>query len=276
MTRFVVLSLGIVLGSPIPSPGQSSSLPATKAPAATDSDEGRPLVRPYQPIEIGGAGQIWCILQDRRGVLYFGANSAVLEFDGASWRRIPVGTTGPAVRSMAMDDDGRIYIGAVGTFGYLEPDATGVLHFAPLIDRLPRDAPAFNDVWRTFVTKDGVWFQTTRALFRWANGTLTVIRPISGFNRASLVNGEIYLTTPENGLNVVEGTNLRPLPGTDRLKGEPYPILLPYDEKRLLVGTRLNGLFLYDGRTLEPFTAVDPYVASSELYRGIALPDQTF
>jgi two component regulator with propeller domain len=150
MTRFVVLSLGIVLAAPTPSFGQSSSgAPSARAGAARSSEEGRPLLRTYQPIEIGGGSQIWCILQDRRGVLYFGANSAVLEFDGASWRRIPVGTTGAAVRSMAIDDNGRIYIGAVGTFGYLEPDVTGVLHFASLMDRVPRDAPAFNDVWRT-------------------------------------------------------------------------------------------------------------------------------
>ncbi len=239
MTRFVVLSLGIVLASAIPSPGQSpSGVPPAPASPAGSSEEGRPLVRTYQPIEIGGGSQTWCILQDRRGVLYFGVNSAVLEFDGASWRRIPVAATGAAVRSMAIDDTGRIYVGSVGTFGYLEPDATGALRFASLIDRLPGDAPAFNDVWRTFVTKDGVWFQTARALFRWANGAMTVVRPASVFNRASMVNGQVYLTTPETGLNVIEGTTLRPLPGTDALKGEPYPILLPYDEKRLLVGTR--------------------------------------
>jgi signal transduction histidine kinase/CheY-like chemotaxis protein len=276
MTRFVVLSLGIVLASAIPSRGQSPSrVPPAPASATGSSEEGRPLVRIYQPIEIGGGSQTWCIVQDRRGVLYFGANSAVLEFDGASWRRIPVGATGAAVRSMAIDDGGRIYVGSVGTFGYLEPDATGALRFVPLIDRLPKDAPAFNDVWRTFVTKDGVWFQTARALFRWANGAMAVIRPASGFNRASMANGQIYLTIPETGLNVIEGTTLRPLPGTDRLKGEPYPILLPYDEKRLLVGTRLDGFFLYDGRALERFT-VDPSLTSAELYRGIVLPDRTF
>ena len=228
MTRFVVLSLGIVLASAIPSPGQSPSgvLPAPASPAGS-SEEGRPLVRTYQPIEIGGGSQTWCILQDRRGVLYFGANSAVLQFDGASWRRIPVGATGAAVRSMAIDDAGRIYVGSVGTFGYLEPDATGALRFASLIDRLPSDAPAFNDVWRTFVTKDGVWFQTARALFRWADGAMTVVRPASGFNRATMVNGQVYLTTPETGLNVLEGTTLRPLPGTERSRASPIPSCSP-------------------------------------------------
>src|SRR5262247_843196 len=99
MTRFVVLSLGVVLVSPIPALAQSRPEvppPPAQASAAGGSEEGRPLIRAYQPIEIGGGGQTWCIVQDRRGVLYFGANSAVLEFDGASWRRIPVGATGAA------------------------------------------------------------------------------------------------------------------------------------------------------------------------------------
>src|SRR4029450_4845137 len=44
-----------------------------------------------------------------------------------------------------------------------------------------------------------------------------------------------------------------------------------------LVGTRLDGLFLYDGRALRRFTTdFDPLLRSAELYRGIVLPDQTF
>src|SRR4029450_3751735 len=110
MTRFVVLSLGIVLASASPSPGQSPSrVPPAPASAADSSEEGRPLVRAYQPIEIGGGSQTRSILQDHRGVMYFGTNGAVLEFDGATWRRIPMGA-GASVRSMAIDDAGRIYV----------------------------------------------------------------------------------------------------------------------------------------------------------------------
>ena len=82
---------------------------------------------------------------------------------------------------------------------------------------------------------------------------------------------------PESGLNILEGNTFRALPGTEPLGREPFPIFLRYDERRLLVGTRVEGLFLYDGNTLTPFhTAIDAELIGSRLYRGTRLADGTF
>ena len=63
---------------------------------------------------------------------------------------------------------------------------------------------------------------------------------------------------PETGLNVLEGDTFRPLPGTSAFGREVYPVVLRYDARQLLIGTRLNGLFLYDGATMTPFlTEID-------------------
>ena len=180
---------------------------------------------------------------------------------------------------MAFDDAGRLYVGSSSTLGYLEPDAAGTMRFTSLKDWIPADAPPFNDVWRTFVTRDGVWFQSARAMFRWAGGAMTVLKPATRFNRASEVDGRVYVSTPETGLNVIDGGVLRPLPGTELLKGEPFPLVLPYDGHRLLIGTRQEGLFLYDtaAGALRPFaTDFDTFFKSAPPYRGIALPDHSF
>src|SRR5262249_34805948 len=220
--------------------------------------------------------QTWSIVQDRRGVMYFGTNGAFLVFDGASWRRIPLGDNG-AVRAMALDAGGRIWVGAVGTFGYLAPGGKGVGQYVKLTDKLPADAPAFADVYRLFVTPDGVVFQTMRAIFVWAHEKMAVIQTATRFGRATQVDGRVYVATPETGLNVLEGTTLKPLRGTAPIGNEPYPVVLRYDDHRLLIGTRKDGLFLYDGTSLTKFpTAADAVFQSAELYRGIALPGPTF
>ena len=88
MTRSAIIWLGLVFVSPCIGYAQAPPAPAP-APAAAVTrhpEEGRPFIRIYQPIEIGGGSQTWCVLQDRRGVLYVGTNSAVLEFDGAADR----------------------------------------------------------------------------------------------------------------------------------------------------------------------------------------------
>ena len=109
------LSLSAAQQSSTPNgPPLAPATAATPRAALRNAEEGRPLIRTYQPLEIGGGGQTWSIVQDRRGVMYIGTNGAVLEFDGASWRRIPIGTLGAAARALALDDTGRIWVGSVG------------------------------------------------------------------------------------------------------------------------------------------------------------------
>jgi signal transduction histidine kinase/CheY-like chemotaxis protein len=239
-------------------------------------EAGRPVIRTYAPNDYGGGIQNWSILQDARGVLYVGSTNGVMEYDGVSWRHIPTANRS-TVRSLAMDDQGRIYVGAVGELGYLAPDASGEVRYVSLLDKLPPDSRVFEDVWRLYVTQTGVYFQTQSALFRWTNGTMRVWKPAIRFNRASLVNDRVYLTQPGIGLFVINGDTLQRLPGADRLGNEVYPVMLPYDERQMLIGTRADGLFLYDGATLTPFrTDVDALIKSSTLYRGFVLLDGTW
>jgi signal transduction histidine kinase/DNA-binding response OmpR family regulator len=254
--------------SPLP---ESSLVTAMRSP-----EEGRPFIRVYQPTELGGAGQIWCVVQDQRGVLYFGTNGAVLEFDGATWRRIPLKESVQTARSLAVAPSGRVYLGAVGDIGYLAAGKTGALQFVSLLDRVPKADRSFADVWRTYVAGDTVYFQTEQAILVWSHDRMEVVRPASRFRRAAFANGQLYVATPEAGLNVLDGTMLRPLPGTAALGSEPYPLVLPYDEHRLLIGTRTSGLFLYDGAKLVPHpTDVDGTITRG-LYRGAALPSGAF
>ena len=85
----------------------------------------------------------------------------------------------------------------------------------------------FADIWRTFATRTASSSRANRLLFRWSNGTIAVSEPTSRFNRGSVVDGRLYLTMPETGLNVLEGDTFRPLPGTASLGREVYPVVLP-------------------------------------------------
>ncbi len=93
-----------------------------------------PEVKNYSFRDYNGGGQVWTIAQDRRGILYFGdSSSALIEFDGATWRKIFLPSS--VVRSVAVDDRGRIWVGASGNFGYVAPDATGTARYVSLIEK---------------------------------------------------------------------------------------------------------------------------------------------
>ena len=250
--------------------------PASAPAAGPHAEEGRPFIRNYRPREVSGEGQNWAIVQDARGVIYVGSNAGVIEYDGATWRLIETPTI-DTVRSLDIDANGRIYAGSVSEFGYLAPDAVGKLQWVSLLNRVPAEAREFGDVWRTFATPAGVIFQTNRVIFRLANDKISVIRPTARMGRASFLDGQLYATVADSGLNVLEGDHFKKLPGTEALAREPFPVVLRYDQRHLLIGTRSNGLFLYDGASLAPFaTAADARLKPNTLYRGLALPDGTF
>ncbi len=194
----------------------------------------------------------------------------------SNWRLIETQNLS-TVRSLAIDAAGVIYVGAALDFGYLAPNASGQLQYVSLGDKVPEDARGFNDVWRTFVTPSGVLFQTEHAVFRWHDGVMTTIRPTSRFNRASLVDGQMYLTMPETGLNVLDGDTFRPLPGTARLGSEVTPSCSAMTPGVCSIGRRFGGFWLYDGagaHAVSDRTRIE-FLKNASLYRGIALPDGT-
>jgi len=229
---------------------------------AGDSEVGRPIIRNFSPEEYGGGTQNWAIVQDHRGMLYVGSANGVLEYDGVAWRLILTPNQG-TVRSLAVADTGRIYAGAVSEFGYLEPDTAGEMRFVSLMDHIPEGARQFGDVWRTHVLPDGVYFQTETALYRWADGAINVLKPTVRFNRSSAVGGRLYLPQPGIGMTILDGDSFRPLPGTERLADEPFSVVLPYDDRRVLFGTRIDGSMACSCTTALPWSPIPPRMTPS-------------
>jgi serine phosphatase RsbU (regulator of sigma subunit) len=114
-----------------------SGLMAFQANTQTFNRFGNPLVTNYTPEVYGGNEQVWCVTQDDRGVMYFGTNdNGILEYDGKTWNIIPI-PENKSVRSLCKGDDGVIYVGSIGEFGYLEPDAYGNLNYTSLVNLVP-------------------------------------------------------------------------------------------------------------------------------------------
>ena len=135
-------------------------------------DGGFKYFKNYSPKEYDGGPQNWSILQDKRGIIYVANASCLLEFDGVSWRLINIPNL--LVRSMAIDDTGTIYIGGKNEIGFLAPDSKGALLYKSLVDRLEDNQRSFSTVWKTHSTEEGIYFHTSRFLFRWNNKQIKV------------------------------------------------------------------------------------------------------
>lgn len=91
-----------------------------KEQSLENSSVGFPIITNYLPKDYKAHNQNWAIVKDARGVMYFGNSAGVLEFDGQNWDLIKIPNS--IVRSMAIDDNGNVFIGSADDFGYLTLD----------------------------------------------------------------------------------------------------------------------------------------------------------
>jgi signal transduction histidine kinase/ligand-binding sensor domain-containing protein len=291
MHRRIALAFLAAALSLVPAAAQHGA-PAAQRPApsptAARAEVGRPFLTCFSSREYGATAQNWVFAEDMRGLIYVGNNNGALQYDGASWRLIETASKS-VVRSFARDARGRLYVGSTGEIGYLAADDHEQLHYVSLLQHVKSEDRAFNDVWTTHVTPQGIYFQSREVLLRLTppadpaadtGWRVRTWKPRGRFLYAFLIGGTYYMHEQGVGLQRMVGDRLELIPGSEQFADERVQVLLPLDgdtAPQLLLGTFNRGLFRFDGQTFTPFrTDIDAYLREKTLYKGVILPDGTF
>lgn len=187
--------------------------------------------------------------QHDNGWMYVANSNGLLEFDGASWNLYPIRNA--KARAMRIGNDGRIYIGGIGWFGYFTPNRLGGLDYTCLSDNLPPNS-IVGVIWNILQDKERIYFQSDRSLFYWENNKLEYLEYPGEIYTSAILYNKFYIGAAE-GVLVMDGKKFSLVPGSEmlgRVSG-----LLPYSGK-ILIATRYNGLFIYDGETVQKFNSV--------------------
>ncbi|MBN4081669.1 SpoIIE family protein phosphatase [bacterium AH-315-C07] len=237
------------------------------------SQTGTPYITNYSPPEYGGHAQVWSMVQDKLGLMYFGNLPGVLQYDGVNWNMIPV-PNGSIARSLAVDKSGMIYVGCQGDLGYLAPNKTGFMAFISLLDSIPAQFREFRDVWRTYSTSKGIYFQTNKYLFLWSNNKMRIWKPETTYHLSYQVLDWIYISERGVGLKQVLMDTLYMVSDGEFFADKRVYTMLPYGIADILIGTREHGLFLYDGISPIRFEAsINNFLIQNQLYGGVKLPN---
>jgi serine phosphatase RsbU (regulator of sigma subunit)/ligand-binding sensor domain-containing protein len=170
-------------------------------------------IRNYAQKEYNAFMQNWFCVQDKRGVLYFGNSSNVLEYDGKNWRKIPI-VKGVAVRSLYINSQGTIFVGAVGDFGYLAPQKNGDLVYQSLSSLLPAEQRTFADIWNIQELNGAILFQASENMFVYEKNKLKIVAPTKNtFASISFkINNALFLRERNIGLMKWDGKSLSLVP----------------------------------------------------------------
>ncbi|HYC28694.1 MAG TPA: triple tyrosine motif-containing protein, partial [Chitinophagaceae bacterium] len=231
-------------------------LSITSFAARAQNTIGIPAIVNY-PKDVYNAGsQNWGIAQDKNGIIYFANNQGLLSFDGRFWRKYPLPNKTIA-RSIAIDEDNRIYIGGQSEFGYFYPSKNGELTYVSLMPLLQEKAKDFTDVWNICIWQDRVFFRAYRKIFEYDRKKITVDDGIQwsfmGTSANSLLAFEYNkgLVAYANG-NWAPAAKAGTLPEDINIKS-----ILAVGKDSTLMASLTQGLFLLCHDTITKFTTGD-------------------
>ncbi|HEY4289094.1 MAG TPA: triple tyrosine motif-containing protein [Puia sp.] len=236
---------------------------AVTKPGQGQSTIGLPAIKNYHNTDYHAALGIWDICQDQHGLLYFANNDGLLTYDGAYWKLYPLPNKA-AIKSLAMDAKGRIFVGGQDEIGYFFPDAAGILQYHSLKEQLPREAQQFADIWNIIPVKDGVFFRTIESIFYWKDNKITTFDAPGGWQLLAQVDSLLFAADKSKGLQVFRNGQWQPAVGNLPSPALRITGIAAWSTDTLLVSTLKNGLYLLSGSNLirKP-TGADPLLTSN-------------
>lgn len=211
---------------------------------------GHPLITNFSVEDYNGTEQTWSIIQDNRGVMYFGTwENGIVEYDGVCWRKIPIPNNKP-IYSLAKDSAGTIYVGASGDFGFLQPTTTGNLEYISLTNKLCDSLKqGFTHIFKTYHFKSKTYFCSTDYIFIYNGNTVEATSLGRRSEYASFLTfickDVIYIGSYRKGLLILNNKNLKPAPGANAFIEKNIFAILPLSDQENLMVTD-QGLYKYN------------------------------
>jgi DNA-binding CsgD family transcriptional regulator len=209
-------------------------------------------VRNFTKQEYNAESQNWSITEDANGFIYVANNIGLLEFDGIDWDFHP-SPNGTVIRSVAVDDENRIFTSGYREIGYWERDKYGNLKYISLNDMAEPLFSQNEEFWNTVITKDKVYFHSFSSIFVYDYATFKVIRPGAMIGSVNNVDEEIYVHLSQLGLFTLEDTILTPFLTEVAVSTNLVYFVKQLSDSSLLIGTESDGLYVYKDDVLSPY-----------------------
>jgi ligand-binding sensor domain-containing protein/DNA-binding CsgD family transcriptional regulator len=237
---------------------------------------GFPPIYNYNKKDYQAETQNWSIQQDNRGLIYFGNNLGLLEFDGNNWNCIPLPNKS-IVRSIAIDSSGIVYAGGQDELGYFEANQNGQLTYHSLKQYIPEGLQNFEDVWKIFITREGIFWGTYNTIFLQQDKSFKVYQSQSRFENLFFVNQQLYVHEAQVGVKIWEGDSLRLIESGDFFANSLVTSILPHPKGGMLIITRASGVYHYQAGIIEPWgDIVFDYLKENHTYCAAKLKNGNF
>lgn len=237
------------------------------------AQEFTPIVKQFTKKDYGAANQNWSVSQSSDGIMYFGNNQGLLEFDGNTWNlyKLPLNKT---ARSLYIDTNNRIYTGSFQEFGYFEKLSTGQLNYVSLSDQLKGYEMKNDEIWQIIELNNKIIFQSFTSYFVYDGKNITGFRSPYTFLFFNKFRNDVYTHTHQFGFSKLDYLTDKAESVPDiQLKSELISIL-PINKQVAILVTKSAGLYYFTGNKISPLkTDADDELAKAEVNRAVLSRD---
>lgn len=231
---------------------------------------GVPYVQNYPKSSYLSGNQNWSITKDKNGLMYFGNAEGLLTYDGKYWQQYKMPNR-QIVRSVATGNDGLIYTGSFGEFGYWNYE-NKQLKYNSLISLIPKPHKLTDEVWKIYVNGKRIIFQSFSTIYIYENKKIKVVKATNPFLFLHQVGNRLFAEVLSKGLFELKDTTLSPLVGSELLGNTGILSILPYKKDSYIIGTGKNGLFIYDGQKFTPLNSpANSFLKTFQLNNGVRI-----
>lgn len=223
-----------------------------------------PHITNYTPKDYGAlkSPEVWSIAQDDEGLMYFGLTNEIAVFDGETWSFISLEKS-LNITSLSFFE-GKLFYGAYGHFGYLEPNEEGILTATPLSD----EAGVFANIWRIHHLNGYTYFQSYEGIYAYDGNQVTSIFPSTSFHLSFTCHDQLFVRQRDIGLMLVDGLELKLQNDDPVLKSNGLAEAFELsDSKSFMVTTA--GLISSNADFSGPLTLMCPDSCHAFLEKGI-------
>ncbi|MFT3824769.1 MAG: triple tyrosine motif-containing protein [Chitinophagaceae bacterium] len=234
---------------------------------------GFPEIINYTKQQFNGGNQTWDIQMDEKGIVYCANNDGLLTFNGKYWKLYPI-PNGTRMRSVQIDKDGKIYVGAQDELGYFFPDDQGQLKYTSLKPLIPLKERQFADIWNIVLYDGSVFFRAFNKIFQLKDGTIRTYNATEEWRFLCKTSKGLYAQEMKGGLLKFNNDSWEPACKEFADRNMLVTSILYERNDTLLVTTLKNGIFyLHNHKLIPKPTEADNVFFNSRIYSANILQD---
>ncbi|MFT6036230.1 MAG: signal transduction histidine kinase [Marivirga sp.] len=175
------------------------------------------------------------------GIVFFGNENGLLEFDGSNWQLHQNNNFGAVINLKIIED--KIYVSDGFEIGYYQRDGNGIMRYTTILNQLA-DGNEYTSIWYIFELKGKVYFSSYEHLVIW-DGEINKKIPVK-LSHAFKIGDEVILSIYEKGLARLVGDTIEMVNTDFKFKDDAAFNIEKNALGEWIIYTSESGFFKYD------------------------------